>query len=178
MTAFFTENMELIAQIIGFIAMFTAFLTYQLNKHKTIMIVLVIVASLWCVHFALLGQYTAVALNAVNVIRCVIYSFRYKRWAQYNFIPLIFIVISAIMTAVTWEGFLSLLPFFGCVFVTLANWQVNTKKLKLMTIPVCLCWFVYNFSCGSWAGMINETIAFTSIIISLVKDRVKNKKSE
>ena len=175
MVQFISEHLFIIAQIFGFAAMFTAFLTYQLNNHKKIMFVLLLVASLWCCHFMCLKEYTAVAMNFLNIIRCFVYGKRDKKWAQKNFIPYIFIVASAIMTALTWKTALSLLPFVASIFAALANWQTDPKRLKIMTIPINICWFTYNITCSSWAGAINETITFISIIISLIRYKIQDK---
>ena len=57
------------------------------------------------------------------------------------------------------------------VFSTSASWQTNTKRLKLLTIPVCVCWFVYNLFSRSYAGMANETFVLGSVIVALYRLR-------
>ncbi|MBP9987929.1 MAG: YgjV family protein [Ruminococcus sp.] len=175
---FVSSNIFIIAQIFGFAAMLTAFITYQLNRHKSIMFVLILVASLWCCHFLCLKEYTAVAMNFINVIRCFVYSKRDKKWADKKFIPYLFVLLSGILTIITWKNLYSLLPFFGSVFAIFANWQTNPKTLKLLTIPVNICWFTYNLTCSSWAGMINEAITFLSIVISFIRYRIQDKKQK
>ncbi|HBL40458.1 MAG TPA: hypothetical protein DDY98_02360 [Ruminococcaceae bacterium] len=176
MIAFFTEHSFLFAQILGFCAIFTMMLTYQFKKHKTIMLLLVACSLLWCFHFTILGKPTAVALNAINLIRCVIYSFKSKKNWNGKLIPIIFIVVSVISTVLTWENAWSILPLVGGVFTTCANWQSDTKRLKLLTLPVCGCWFTYNTVNSSYAGMINESIAVISILVYLIRTRKTTKK--
>ena len=51
----------------------------------------------------------------------------------------------------TWENGWSVLPLVGGVFTTVANWQSDTKRLKLLTLPVSASWFTYNFINHSYA---------------------------
>ena len=77
----------------------------------------------------------------------------------------------------TWEGFPTLLPMAAAVFSTSASWQTDTKKLKLLTIPVCVCWFIYNLFSRSYAGMANETFVFVSVLVALYRISRNEKQS-
>ena len=169
MTAFFQAHSFLIGQIFGFCAIFVGIIMYQFKKHRTIMLLMVLNAALWCLHFLLLGKYTAVFMNLLNVARAVVYSFRGRKWADHIIIPILICVASLGVSAATWDGPLSLLPAAATVSATCAGWQTDTKKLKLLTIPVCVCWFIYNLFSHSFAGMANETFVFISVLVALYR---------
>ncbi len=169
MLEFFTAHQNLIAQLLGFVAMGIAITMYQFRRHRTILILMSLCSFVWCLHFACLELFTPVAMNLINVLRGIVYSFREKKWAQNNIIPAVFIVVCAGSVILTWDSMWSILPFIASIFATIANWQKNTRLLKYLSIPVCLCWFVYNIANGSVAGTLNETFALTSIIIYLVR---------
>ncbi|MCH5197475.1 MAG: YgjV family protein [Oscillospiraceae bacterium] len=175
MSDFISAHSFVLAQIFGFIAMGLAILTYQFNKQKTVNIMLMIVAAVWCVHYAFLGLITPIAMNFVNVVRAFVYSRREKKWASGNCIPIIFIAVSIILVIFTWESYWSLLPCVASVFASLANWQTDTKKLRALTVPVCVCWLIYNAVNGSIAGAANETFTLISIAVAFFRyDRKKN----
>jgi len=172
--AFISAHSYIIAQIFGFTAMGLAILTYQFNKQKTVNIMLMVVAAVWCCHYAFLGLITPIAMNVVNVIRAFIYSKRDKKWANKSFIPIIFCVAAVILVFFTWENFWSLLPCIASIFASLANWQKDTKKLRALTVPVCVCWLIYNAVNGSIAGAANETFTLVSIAVAFFRyDRKK-----
>lgn len=173
MLEFFSAHSFIIAQIIGFIAVATVMVMYQFKSHKVIMAIMVFMCGLWCLHFALLGCWSAVAMNTVNVVRSIVYSFRDKKWAQSRIIPAVFCVIAVVTVILTWQDAWSILPLIGTTASTIANWQSDTKKLKLCTLPVCFSWFTYNFHSSSYAGMINETLALGSIIVYFIRTRKK-----
>ena len=175
MTEFITAHSYLIAQICGFTAMGLAILTYQFNKQKTVNLLLMAVAAFWCLHYAALGLVTPIVMNVVNVIRAGVYSYRDKPWAGGKWIPIAFCVIAAVLTAVTWDGVWSLLPGIASISASLANWQTDTKKLRALTVPVCVCWLAYNAVNRSIAGICNETFTLGSIAVAFFRyDRKKN----
>ena len=177
MIAFLQAHSFLIGQIFGFGAMFVGIIMYQFKKHRTIMLLMMLCASLWCLHFVCLGKYTAVFMNLLNVARSVVYSFRGRRWADSKVIPAVICGASLVISICTWEGPLSLLPAVASVSSTLANWQTDTRKLKLLTIPVCAGWFVYNLFGHSYAGMANETFVFVSVLVALYRISRNEKQS-
>ena len=172
MIEFFTQHQNLIAQIFGFIAMGIAIAMYQFKKHRTILILMSLCSLVWSLHFACLGLFTPVGMNMINVFRGIIYSCRdTKKWAQSNIIPAVFIVLNAGSIILTWESMWSILPFIAAIFATIANWQMNTRLLKYLSIPVCVCWLVYNTVNGSIAGACNETFALVSIAAYFIRTR-------
>ena len=171
MIAFLQAHRFLIGQIFGFCAMATGIIMYQFKKHRTIMLLMMLCSAFWCLHFLLLGKYTAVSMNVLNVIRAVLFSFRGRRWADHVAIPVAICAAVLGVTALTWEGPLSLLPAAASVSATIAGWQKDTKRLKLFTIPVCVGWFIYNAFCRSYAGMLNETLVLGSVIVALARLR-------
>ena len=178
MCEFFASHQNLIAQIFGFIAMGIAIAMYQFKRHRTILILMSLCSLVWSLHFACLGLFTPVGMNMINVLRGIVYSFREKKWAQKNIIPAVFIVLCAGSVILTWESIWSILPFIASIFATVANWQKNTRLLKYLSIPVCVCWFIYNISNGSIAGTLNEAFALSSIFIYLIRTRKSEKNTK
>lgn len=179
MLAFLEAHAYLIAQIFGFSAMGTAILTYQFNKQKTLNLLLMLVAALWCLHYAALGLLTPIMMNVINVVRAFIYSKRDKKWANHNVIPALFCIAAVVMVILTWENAWSLLPCVASISASVGNWQTDTKKLRLLTVPVCLCWGVYNFVNGSVAGVANESFTLISLIVAFIRyDRKKPGQTE
>jgi len=178
MAEFFTEHLYIVAQIIGFCAMGVAIVAYQNNKHKNILLLMVLCCTLWSVHFALLGHWTAVAMNAMNVVRNIVFCFRDRKWGNSRAIPVIFIVLTIIMTVLTYEDWWSIVPFVASIFAIISTWQTDAKMLRYLTIPICILWFSYNLSHGSWAGTANECFAFTSIVVAIIRYDILKKEEK
>ena len=169
MPEFFTSHSYLFSQIFGFTAMGLAILTYQFNKQKTVNLMLMAVASMWCLHYFALGLYTPIMMNALNVVRAGVYSRFGNSEKRHPAIPAIFCAAVVILVTATWSGPLALLPGAASIFATLANWQTDTKKLRALTIPVCVGWLIYNIINKSIAGACNETFTLISIAVAFLR---------
>lgn len=58
--------MGIVIQMIGIAAMLGSVLSFQCNKHKSIMILQIIATALFGIQYYLLGAFTAMALNTVS----------------------------------------------------------------------------------------------------------------
>ncbi len=173
----FFQTHSYLSQIFGFSAMAVGIMMYQFKKHKTIMILMTLSAALWCLHYGSLWLFTPVALKFLDLIRSYICCFD-KKWAQSKAVPIVFIVLSLVLTIATWQGIWGILIFFSTVFVTLGSWQKNPQILRIMNILMCFCWFPYNLVNHSWAGIVNNILTLVSLIVALIRYRPKQKKTE
>lgn len=170
----FFETHSYLAQIFGFSAITVGILMYQFKKHKTIMILMTLSAALWCLHYTSLWLFTPVAMNFINLARSYVCSFD-KKWARSKAVPIVFIVLSLLLTVVTWQGMWGILIFVSSIFATIGGWQKNPQILRILNIIVCLCWLPYNLVNHSWAGMANNLLLLISLVVALI--RYKSKKN-
>lgn len=175
MLDFIKDNSFIIAQVFGFMAMTVGISMYQFNKHKQVMLLMVLCALTWCCHYTFLGLFTPVAMNFLGAVKNFIFSFKEGKQIESKTIPIIFLILSVVSTVLTWKDAWSILPLIASVFAIVAQWQTNVKHLRLLTIPVCVCWFIYNINNQSWAGTINEVFVLVSIIIALIRNKEAKK---
>lgn len=175
MLEFIKTNSYIIAQAFGFMAMAVSISMYQFNKHKKVMLLMVGCALLWCCHYTFLGLFTPVAMNFLGAVKNFIFSFKEGKQIESKTIPIIFLILSVASTVITWKDAWSVLPLIASVFAIVAQWQTNVKWLCVLTIPVCVCWFIYNINNQSWAGTANEVFVLISIIVALVRNKEPKK---
>ncbi len=171
------DIMEIVAQIIGILALSHAVTSFQLKTHKMILLFQLIATALFVVHYALLEAHTGAILNAVAMIRSVVFINKDKAWAK-NIAWLIFFCAVSIGTGVlTWDGsIISILPVFGMLFTTVAFWIKNPKYVRMTAFPSSPLWLVYNIRCQAFGGAITEVINMISIIVAMIRlDFIKKK---
>ena len=174
---FLKAHLELFAQIAGFIAMGLTILSFQFRRHSWIMAFMTASSVFWILHYVMLGLYPAVAINTMNMFRNYIYGLREKKNINSPLIPAFFVVVAAVSVIATWENGWSVLPLLASVTATVANWQTQTKKLKLLSYPRYGLWLVYDLINRAWAGAANDAFTMGSITVSLVKERMDEKKA-
>ncbi len=87
--------------------------------------------------------------------------------------PILFIAINFGLGITTFHSLYNILPITASAFVTVSLWIDNPKITKLITIPVCIAFMIYDFYVKSYIGIINESLSILSIIISFIKERKK-----
>ena len=178
MLAFYQAHAELLAQIAGFIAMGLTVLSFQFRRHGWILAVMTASSVFWILHYVMLGLYPAAAINTMNLLRNYIYSLREKKNINSKWIPAFFVVVAAASVLSTWENVWSVLPLMASVIATIANWQTQTKRLKLLSCPRYGLWLAYDLINGSWAGAANDLLTIGSIAASLLKQRWDEQRAE
>lgn len=172
------DTLEIIAQVFGIGAMICLFLIYQQKSRKGILIFKLSADVMWSAHYLLLGAYAGMIPNYVGIFRELIFINRKdKKWAKFIFWPIIFIIINFALGLRTFNSVFNVLPITASAFVTISLWIDNPKLTKLISAPVSMAFLIYDVYVGSYIGIISESIAIGSIIISFIKEkkRMNNK---
>jgi hypothetical protein len=154
-------------QLIGFAAIGFAFAIFQVNTRKKMLVLSTISCFFWVCHFFLLGAYTGSAMNLLTAGRNYTFYKLNKKRKRKIFYGLIAAFIVA--DILTWSGPKSLLPLAGSVIGTIAFWQLNPRKIRLIIIFGPCCWFVYNIIIHSYAGMAADTTGVISILVGIYR---------
>lgn len=164
--------MELFAQVFGLGAMVSLFLIYQQKSRKKIILAKLSADICWVVHYCLIGGTAGMIPNGVGIFRELIFVNRKnKKWADSILWPIIFILINWGLGIRTFHSAFNILPILASTFVTVSLWINNPKLTKIISMPVSLAFLVYDIYVGSYVGIINESIAVLSIVISFFRER-------
>lgn len=169
------EISYIIGQIFGVIAILFGFISYQVKTQRQLIFMQTATAAVFCVHYLLIGAYTGMAMNAVNIVRNFVYDKRNQRGSNDVYTPLAFGIVQAIIGIVTWNAWYSVFVFLGIVGNTVCmsfkNPQ-NVRKSIIITSPLV---FTYDAFAKSWGGMAYEAVAWISAIIGIVRVAVAEK---
>ena len=158
------------AQIIGVIAVLSMIISFTRRQRRQILVWQIIVTVLWTVHFLLLGVPTGAATNGSLIVRNIIFHYKEdKKWAQSSFWLRFFIAVAVVIGILTGDSALSILPVVGSILSTVSMWMKKPLHIRLLTLPVSVCWIIYNAVSGSVAGVCNEVIAIVTILSAVVR---------
>lgn len=158
-----------IAQIIGLIALVFAMVSYQMKTQKKIVLIQIISCTFFAVHFLMLGAYTGALMNLIAAIRSVVFANKDKKWGRSNWWIVFFSLVCVVAVGFTWEGTLSLMPMLGMVLTSVAWGIENATLVRLISLPSSPLWIVYNFICGSTAGVLTEVFVMISIVTAMIR---------
>ena len=167
------EILYIIGQGFGVVAIALGFISFQLKTQGQLLLAQTATATVFCLHYALIGGWTAMAMNMVGIVRCVVFYFRNKKGSSGIIIPITFGLVMAVAGILTWEAWYSIFVFLGLVINSLclafSNPQ-NVRKSILVTSPMVI---VYNCFAHSYGGIVYESIAIISSAIGIARNTKK-----
>ena len=166
-----------VAQCVGFVAMGIALFMYAFHSRKSILLAKLTADLLWVVHYFLLGAFSGSVINAVNAVREGVFYHKEKKWASSIVIPMLFVAVNAALTALSWEGWISLLPLFGSSINVVGLWCASPKRMRMLAIPALSLWEIYSILVASVPSMIVNAFGICSAVYGLVRDAVQARKN-
>lgn len=164
--------MNWLPQVFGIGAMVCLFLIYQQKTRRNILFCKLGADICWVVHYLMLGGIAGAIPNGVGIFRELIFLHRKsKKWAASLLWPIFFILVGWGLGLRTFHSFYNVLPIAASTFVTISLWIDDPRLTKMISLPVCAAFFLYDLSIGSYIGMVNESISIISIAVSFAKER-------
>jgi len=159
----------IIGQLLGVVAIILGIISYQVKTNKMLLFVHMLNCAVFSGHYFLIGAMPAAVMNAIGVVRNIVYSCKEKSFYHPVAVPVGFAVIMGAMGIYSWQGPESILVIVGLVINTLClsfkNPQ-NIRKSILVTSPMVLA---YDAFAGSIGGVIYEAMVIVSSIIGIVR---------
>jgi|GEM_PF-619067 len=167
---FFADTLfgQIIVQAIGIVAMALTILCYQLKRRSHILLMQYTGNALWVAHYFLLGSSTGLIINALNVVRGIIYASD-KKWTK-SYIWTVLLCIAAVALGVlSFSAWYSVLPIVANVISNIALRIKDENTLRKVYITSVPPWIVYNGIVGSIPGVISASFTFVSIVVALIR---------
>ena len=168
----------LVGEIVGYIAIVASVLIYQQKTRKNLLISKAVTDVLWIIHYFLMGGYTGAAVTCVALVREVVF-FR-SDWRNKNskLILVVFLCISAVCTALTWDGVFSIFAMLCSMLSIVSFWIGEPKVSRIMAFPISGCMLIYGVANGSVAVLINEVLVMISSVIGILQHDRKKKAAD
>lgn len=170
--------MNFIIQLIGFLGFAMSIAAFQFKKHGQIVLCKMSSVLLFSLHYVLLGAWSAAALEFISAIRNLIFYKQVKKNISTTPAIIGFGIFVLATGLATYTGPLSLLPIVCKLLTTVSYGMKNEKWLRIITLPSCIMWVIFNFYVGSIAGMLTDSMSLISIIIAMVKFDLKKSEDQ
>lgn len=146
------------AAVAGLIAM-VCFAVWPLFQARWTMLTAYIGNNLgFALHYALLGHWTAVAMNGLMSVQTVLAILLVRRpglrWAYYALMPVL-----ALASAVTWQGLPSFLSAAATALSTVGRLQTEDAVLRVLLLASTPFWTVHDLIVGSGPGLAADLLS-------------------
>lgn len=175
--------MEYVAEGAGFLATAISFFIFQQKKRSNILLIKLVCDALWITHYLLLGAYSGMALSGVACLRGIVFYWIGTGDKSKKPLPLLglFLVLNTLGIGLMWSGPWSVCSLISGWLATVAYWQTNPNRFKLLSLAVCASQITYAVGVGSKSALLNELITLTSIglfFLRLWRERKTSEKIE
>ena len=156
-------------QLIGVAGTLLFFLSYQCRNNRNLFRVQLLSYLFYTAHLLLLGALTGGVSYMINTLRSFCLGSRWK-FAHSQGMCAIICAMQLAALALTWSGWVSILPVAANIAATLGGYTHNPRKIRIA--GMCInspLWIVYDLCVGSWAGLLDEAVTEGSMILSIVR---------
>ena len=164
----------LLIQAVGLIGTGLYFLSFQCRKNSSLFRVQFLSYLFYTAHLLLLGAVTGGVSYAINTLRSLLLGSKWpfaRKWQT----GLVICLLQAAALALTWSGWISLLPVAANIASTIGGYTHNPRKIRLVGMLLnSPLWIVYDILVGSWAGLIDEVLSEASMALSIIRFGWKN----
>ena len=117
---------ECFVQGIGFIGVALFIVSYQIKSNRALFLCQMLGCIVFCIQFFIMGAYTGAISLIVNIIRNVLLlKSNVWKWAKSINTLYFILLLLTLMTAYTWAGWISLLPFVSVAVTIIGYWTHN-----------------------------------------------------
>lgn len=166
---------DIIIQAIGFIGIALNIIAVQFNKHWQIVLLKTLGSGMFVIQYLLLEAWTGAAMDGVGILRNVIFIFAVKNGKPTTLWIIFFAALTLVLGAFTFEGWISLLAITAKLLSCVSYGINNARTIRMLNLPSSGCWLVYNGVHFSLAGILNEILVISSIIIAEIRLYYKNR---
>jgi Bacterial inner membrane protein len=110
------------------------------------------------VHYALLDQWTAVAMNGLIAAQTVV-AIWLVRWPR---LRLAYYALMPVMAVACWQGLSSLLSSTATTLSTLGRMQRNETMLRLLLLTSTPFWAAHDLIVGSLPGLVADLLSMAT----------------
>lgn len=160
----------LLIQIIGFIGMGLIILSFQKDKRSFTLTSQLFASIFFAIHLIFLGAWTGAAMNIIAGVRAYVFNIRDSfQFLQRDIVMYVFILLIWIGGAVTWSGYVSLLPVYTLTLECIALWSKNQKVMRIVFLLARPGWISYHLFFGSYAGLATEAFVIASLVTAIIR---------
>jgi hypothetical protein len=173
------QIIELIGQIIGFVAIGVAFLSFQVKNKNGILAIQALANFIWAIHFYMIGAMAGCVLNLVATGRNLVFAMRDKyKWLGGIWLPTLIAAIVATLSITTRESWFDVILLPSTILSTYTYCLGNERVIRNSSVFVSLTWLIFNIVSFSISGVIAEVFNLTSLTIAIIRFRKQGKEIE
>jgi hypothetical protein len=165
-------------QFLGAVALVFVFFSWNAKGRKGIFTLQSINLVFFTFHYVLLGAYTGALMCVVVLLRNFVFVKKgVKKWASHVVWLYLFSVLSIAVLALSWNGWISILPVVAVTIGMYGMFKENTKEMRFYNLINSLIWVPYTISVHSYSGLLSQLVGISGVLVGMYRHDRKNTKA-
>ncbi|MBQ7380960.1 MAG: YgjV family protein [Clostridia bacterium] len=175
-----------VAQLLGIFGLGCNVISYQQKKKVTLILCQLFGGLFFSIHFFMLGDYIGSMLNAIALVRAIIFAKVIKTKRSERIWAGVFIALCVATYPLTFTVFgveplpftlaLKSLPVIAMCVGTVSFTMENAGKVRFLSLFNSPLWLINNIVELSWGGILCETLSLCSIVLGIFRHDIKKSK--
>lgn len=169
----------IIAQVMGVLALVFLVYSFQNDNKKTLLKFQVGSSFLYAMQYLFLGAFTGCLMNMM----CMIRNYLFGRDEDIDITLRWLLIIlggMSLLAMFTYDGFISLLPFFAVFSFTISLWIGNLRLIRIVEAVAAILFIVYSIFVYAITGIFAylfelSTVLFAIYRFDIMKDKIKRR---
>ena len=167
----------ILGQAFGILALICTVVSMQLKRKHHLMLLQTASEAFIVAQYLVKGAITGSLMAMVSFVRDVIFMKHSKKRTPIWVLLVIYLVMT-ILTAISWAGPLSLLPYVGSLIYAWSLWYGKTKWIRLGNAVGNSPYLVYTLLTGNYALFIMTLLEVISSAIGFIRLEMPKKKKK
>lgn len=156
-------------QTVGAIALVFIVIAWNAKTRKNILLLQSVSLMFFIAHYTLLSAYAGAAMSVVVLGRnfVLLQEEDEKNWASHWTWFYFFILISIVVLAFFWNGWVSALPVVGAIVGIYGMWKKNPADIRLYMLIASSIWVPYTIAVHSYSGLLSQIVGIAGILVGM-----------
>ena len=172
--------MFITAQIFGILVIIANVLAMQMKNKKQIILMFILANLFSAINFVLLQSYSGAIICIFAIVQTFINKiFENKNKQVPRIVVGIYVIISIILGAITFKGYIDIVPIICSILYTLTIIQDKEKNIRRISLVNIILWILYDIVCHAYTAAISDSLMTISTIIGMYRfdyKKIKEKK--
>ena len=174
----FSNTNQLIAQIIGFVALIIIVIGMQQRSYGRIVFCKITNSFLSVIHYLFLAAYTGALINLASCFSNGVYWYRNTKGKSILPFQILFAIMFVALGLLSWEGYISIFVIMAKLISSVALSIKNPRVIRILNLISNPCWLVYNLYTQSISAVLTDTLVITSVIIAIIRHDILNREKK
>jgi len=153
-----TVAVDTIAYVIGGLGIAIEWRAYALQSGQQFRRWSALGALLWAVQYLLLNAVTAGLTMGCTAFRTMLSDGWEKAFVKHS-LATGFVALFGLLTYLSWQGLVSLLPAFAVINTTLALFYLDNRTMRIALVASSFAWIANDVYWQAWPALLAENVA-------------------